>query len=105
VKAYQSDCLKESAAPKSINDEVGFLLRLLADSGDILRARLKKNKTQKLSVPPTIGKPYSHEEEAALTESAGTARSPHIEFALYLALNPACGMPGSSASLGLRSML
>jgi hypothetical protein len=71
VKAYQSDCLKESVAPKSINDEVGFLLRLLADSGDILRARLKKNKTQKLSVPPTIGKPYSHEEEGRAHRERG----------------------------------
>jgi len=30
VKTYQTTRLKESAAPKTINEEVGFLLRLLA---------------------------------------------------------------------------
>jgi hypothetical protein len=44
VKDYQSDRLREKAAPKTINDELGFLLRLLSHSGDVLRARLKKNK-------------------------------------------------------------
>ena len=55
VKDYQSNRLREKAAPKSINDEVGFLLRLLADSSDVLRVRLKKNKVLKVEVPPTIG--------------------------------------------------
>ncbi|MCU1327493.1 MAG: site-specific integrase [Bryobacterales bacterium] len=87
VKDYQSNRLREAAAPKTINDEVGFLIRILGEAGDVLRVRLKKNKALKLSVPPTTGKPYSHDEKQGLTDGAAKARSPHIEFALCLALN------------------
>lgn len=87
VKSYQSDRLREGAAPKTINEEVGFLLRLLGESGDVLRVRLKKGKLLKLEVPPTIGKPYSREEKQCLADFAAKASSPHIEFALCLALN------------------
>ncbi len=31
VREYQDQRLKDNAAPKSINEEVGFLLRLLGD--------------------------------------------------------------------------
>src|SRR5215469_8892021 len=37
VKDYQTARLKEKAAPKSINEEVGFLLRLLGEQGDGIR--------------------------------------------------------------------
>lgn len=47
VKTYQSDRLKEKAAPKTINEEVGFLLRLLGDQGDGIRARLRRQKALK----------------------------------------------------------
>jgi hypothetical protein len=33
VEVYQTDRLRDNAAPKSINDEVGFLLRLLGGEG------------------------------------------------------------------------
>jgi hypothetical protein len=42
VIKYQNDRLGEKAFPKSINEEVGFLLRLMGDLGDLLRLRLKK---------------------------------------------------------------
>ncbi len=42
VKAYQTARLKEGAAPKTINKEVGFLMRLLSEAGDPLRARLRR---------------------------------------------------------------
>ena len=42
VKDYQTARLKEKAAPKSINEEVGFLLRLLGEQGDFVRAKLPK---------------------------------------------------------------
>ena len=32
VKAYQTMRLKETAAPKTINEEVGFLLRILGEA-------------------------------------------------------------------------
>ena len=48
VIKYQIDRRKEGAAPKSINEEVGFLLRLLpiAQAG-ALRALLEKTKEAK----------------------------------------------------------
>jgi hypothetical protein len=40
--------LREKAAPKTINEEVGFLLRLLGERGNLIRHRLRKRKTLKL---------------------------------------------------------
>jgi hypothetical protein len=45
VIKYQNDRLTEGAAPKTVNEEVGFLLRVLGDLGDLLRVRLKKRRT------------------------------------------------------------
>jgi len=87
VKDYQSDRLRERAAPKTINDEIGFLLRLLADAGDVLRVRLRKGKLLRLEVPRTGGKAYSEQDKEGLIEQAAASASPHIEFALCLALN------------------
>src|SRR6266851_5076775 len=44
VEEYQNLRLEEEAAPKSINEEIGFLLRLMNDAGDLLRVRLRKKK-------------------------------------------------------------
>jgi hypothetical protein len=41
VREYQDRRLQEKAAPKTINEEVGFLLRLLDARGEVIRARLK----------------------------------------------------------------
>jgi hypothetical protein len=37
VKEFQDQRLQQKAAPKTINEEVGFLLRLMGDIGDVLR--------------------------------------------------------------------
>jgi hypothetical protein len=37
---YQEQRLRGKAAPKSIKEEVGFLLRVLADRGELIRACL-----------------------------------------------------------------
>jgi integrase len=87
VKAYQSDRLKEKAAPKTINEEVGFLLRLLADQGDAIRSRLRRQKALKLAVRKGVGKAFATEEKERLLQYAKTARSPVIYPALMLALN------------------
>ena len=84
---YQNARLGESAAPKSVNEEVGFLLRILGDPGDLLRIRLRKRKMLKLKVRQTIGKAYTPAEKDRMLEEAGKARSPHIYLALTLALN------------------
>lgn len=44
MKDYQTTRLKEEAAPKSINEEVGFWLRMLGDQRDAIRIRLKRQK-------------------------------------------------------------
>ena len=84
---YQNDRLTESAAPKTVNEEVGFLLRIMGDLGDLVRVRLKKKKKLKLKVRNDIGKAYSTEEKERMLAEAAKARSPHIYLALTLALN------------------
>jgi integrase len=117
AQKYQTDRLAEKVAPKSINDEVGLLLRVCGDHGDIVRTRLKRKKALKLKVDPSPGKPFSVEEQermlAVALASTQAARlacqrqarggksqdgvkqggSPSIYPALVLALN--CGMRDS----------
>jgi integrase len=87
VTAYQTSRLKEGAAPKTINEEVGFLLRLLGQPGDAIRARLRRQKRLKLAVRRQVGKAYTPDEKGALLAAARGARSPAIYPALMLALN------------------
>ena len=87
VTEYQSTRLKENAAPKTINEEVGFLLRLLGDQGDGIRARLRRRKALKLATGKQVGKAYTPEEKERLLAEAKAARSPAIYPALMLALN------------------
>ena len=87
VKAYQTARLKEGAAPKTINEEVGFLLRLLREAGDAIRVRLRREKALKLAVRSRVAKAYSPEEKAATLAEARKSRSPAIYPALMLALN------------------
>ncbi len=87
VLAYQTARLKEQAAPKSINEEVRFLLTLMGESGDVIRVRLRKKKKLKLPARRKIGKAYEPEETRRRREISGQSRSPHIRLALTLALN------------------
>jgi integrase len=102
VRRYQSVRLKEGAAPKSINEEVGFLLRLLKDRGDAIRLKMRRERTLKLRTQQRAGKAYAPEQKEALLNAAaigGTklgeksgrknpgTRSPFIKPALALAFN------------------
>jgi integrase len=87
VTKYQNDRLEEGTSPKTINEEVGFLLRILGEPGDIIRLRLRKKKMLKLKVRKAIGKAYNEEEKERMLEGARNARSPHIYLALSMALN------------------
>jgi len=87
VKDYQTARLKEKAAPKSINEEVGFWLRMLEDQGDVIRVRLKRQKRLKLPVGRRISQAFAPEDKAALLAAAATRRSPSIYPALMLALH------------------
>ena len=90
VKEFQTARLKEKAAPKTINEEVGFLLRLLGEQGDSIRVKLKRQKALKLAVRTDIGKAYGAEEKGLLYDEAKKRRSKAIYPALVLVLN--CGL-------------
>jgi integrase len=87
VIKYQTTRLKEKAAPKTINEEVGLLLRLLpAMQAGALRAQLKQVRKLKLKVRTKVGKAYTEDEKTALRTAAGNApRSKGILLATMLA--------------------
>lgn len=87
IKAYQVARLKEGGGPKTINEEVGELLRILGERGDVLRAGLKRKKKLRLRVPMGPGKAFTVPEQDALTGAARQSRSPHLKMALVLAQN------------------
>lgn len=88
VLRYQEDRLREKAAPKSINEEVRFLLKMLGSpGGDLIRASLKEKKQLKLAVAKQIGKAFDNEESHALEEKAKKSSSPHMYPAYMLARN------------------
>lgn len=77
VLRYQEDRLREKASPKSINEEVRFLLKMLGDPGEVIRAHLKKTKQLKLTVHKSIGKAFDSEETESLATKAKSSCSPH----------------------------
>ena len=87
VREYQSERLRKGAAPKTINEECGVLLRVLGEGGDVIRVRLRRQKALKLPVRNQVGKAFSPEEKEKLRAAAKGARSPAIYPALMLALN------------------
>jgi integrase len=88
VLRYQEDRLREKAAPKSINEEVRFLLKMLGNpTGDLIRSSLKEKKLLKLAVPRQIGKAFDSGESESLEEKAKKSRSPHMYAAYMLARN------------------
>ena len=54
VREYQDARLRQGAAPKTINEEVGFLLRLLEEHGELIRAQLKRRNCLKLKIRSSI---------------------------------------------------
>jgi len=87
ITAYQSARLRDNMSPKSINEEVGFLLRLLGDSGELLRARLRKRKRLKLATRDDVGKPWSSDQINRLVAQARKRRSRNFYPALRLSLD------------------
>jgi len=87
VTDYQITRLEEEAAPKSINEEVGFLLRMLGKQGDVIRVELRRQRKVKLPVSEQPGKAFSVEQKDAMLAAAAQSRSPLILPALTLALN------------------
>jgi integrase len=90
VKRYQTNRLGEKAGPKTINDEVLLLLRLCGDQGDLIRAKLRREKALKLALPPSPGRAYSADEKARMLAEAAKLRSKNMYPALVVDLN--CGL-------------
>jgi integrase len=90
VKRYQTDRLAEKAGPKTINDEVMLLLRLCGDQGDLIRAKLRREKALKLALPPSPGRAYTSDEKARMLVEAAKLRSKNMYPALVVDLN--CGL-------------
>jgi integrase len=89
VLGYQESRLREGASPKSINEEVRFLLKMVGDPGEIVRAQLRKEKQLKLKVRTAIGKAFDASETNKLSSEVARSRSPHIYMAFMLARNTA----------------
>jgi integrase len=84
---YQAARLREQASPKTINEELSFLLRILEERGDVIRASMRRHKTLTLKADPNIARAFSPNEKAALIAEAHKRRSPAIVPALMLALH------------------
>lgn len=82
VLGYQSSRLKELAAPKSVNEEVRFLLTMMEQQGDVIRASLRKKKKLKIPARRKIGKAYEADETHRMRQLSKKSRSPHIYLAL-----------------------
>src|SRR5579862_3217152 len=90
VKRYQADRLNEKAGAKTINDEVLLLLRICGDQGELIRAKLRREKALKLATPPSPGRAYTADEKARMLAEAAKLRSKNMYPALVLDLN--CGL-------------
>jgi integrase len=90
VKRYQTERLGQKAGPKTINDEVLLLLRLCGDQGDLIRAKLRRDKALKLALPPSPGRAYTFDEKARMLAEATKLRSKNMYPALVVDLN--CGL-------------
>ena len=88
VMTYQTNRLNEGASPKTINEEVGFLLRFLGIvQAGALRAQLKQQKRLKLKVNKRVGKAFTQDEKVALVTRAQISKSKSIHLQTMLALH------------------
>src|SRR5262249_32290288 len=89
VQAYQVARLREGSAGKTINEEIGELCRIMGDTGQVVRLKLKREKKLKLAQRQNCGKALTSDEEARLLAQAQQATSKAIYPAIVLALNTA----------------
>jgi integrase len=87
VVAYQQARLKEGAAGKTINEEVGELFRIMGSFGEAIRLKLKRAKKLKLTEREDVGRALSADEERNVLAQARASESPHIYSAVVIALN------------------
>lgn len=90
IELYQGVRKKEGAANKTINEEVGLLLRILREQGDVLRAKMKRAGTLKWKVRNKIGRALSPAEQNKLIAAADASLSMSFRLAVVMALNTGC---------------
>ena len=78
VLRYQEDRLREKAAPKSINEEVRFLLKMLGDPGEVIRAHLKKTSSSSWPFTKASAKPTTRRNGESRSQSKEFTQSPHV---------------------------
>jgi integrase len=89
VRNYQEARLRENAAGKTINEEVGELFRIMGKSGRLVRLALRESKNLKLEERSDCGTPLEPDEERRLLSAAKKAKSPAVYPMIVLALNSA----------------
>jgi integrase len=67
-----------------------LLLRLCGDQGDLIRAKLRREKAMKLATLPSPGRAYTADEKARMLTEAAKLRSKNMYPALVVDLN--CGL-------------
>jgi integrase len=100
VLSYQKSRLLEKASPKTINEEVMVLLQIMREMGDLIRVKMRRDKTLKLAYEEFEGKALTHKEVKALYSASEViepepgqkkdlkaTRSEMIKPAIALALN------------------
>jgi integrase len=70
LKGYQNSRMQEKASPKSINEEIRLLLRMMRRSGDVIQGRMKREKTLRIKAEEFEGKALTADEIAALYQSS-----------------------------------
>jgi hypothetical protein len=80
--------LKELAALKSVNEAVRFLLTMMEQQGDVIRARLRKKKKLKIPARRRIGKAFEADETHRMRQLSKKSRLPIIYLALGDAGSP-----------------
>ena len=87
VIEYQNVRLRERAANKTINEEVGELFRIMGEQGEAVLLKLKRAKKLRLKEREDVGQSLNQEEEKRLLIEAKKSSSPLIYPALVMALN------------------
>lgn len=100
VLAYQKARLLERSSPKTINEEVLVLLQIMREMGDLIRVKMRRDKTLKLAYEEFEGKALSADDVGMLYDAAEVVepklgvkkdlkatRSKMIKPAIALALN------------------
>jgi integrase len=90
VKRYQTDRLAAKAGPKTIQRRGAAAVAAVRDQGDLIRAKLRREKAMKRALPPSPGRAHTADEKARMLAEAAKLRRKNMYPALVVDLN--CGL-------------